>query len=239
MSALSEQARAKAKAKVARITAPNKGSVDASGWTEPTDELGGVKTGERPVSRRQFKDGGKVALHAGRKPRKAGGSLTADSYINRDVKEANEERAGSKHIGGMKRGGRAHKDMGGLALPAWNNPVSRATGGKIADGTRPAGGRMARKGGGRAKKGMNVNIIIAPAGGAAKPPMPMPMDAPPGPMGLHQGLPPPGAGAPMGPPAGAPMPPPMARKAGGRTKYPIESGGGGGLARLEKARAYG
>lgn len=264
MSALAEQARAKAKAKVARMVAPNKGSVDASGWTEPTDELGDVQTGPRPVSRRQFKAGGKVAaMHAGRKPRKSGGSLTADSLINRDVKEANEERAGSKHIGGMKRGGRAHKEMGGLALPAWNNPVSRASGGRthgkgcdcgkctggavgkaaggaLDGGTRPAGGRIARKGGGRAKKGMNVNIIIAPAGGGAKPPMPMPMDAPPGgPVGLHQGLPPPGAGAPMGPPAGAPMPMPMARKSGGRTKYPIDSGAGGGLGRLEKARAYG
>jgi hypothetical protein len=44
---------------------------------------------------------------------------------------------------------------------------------------------------------------------------------------------------------------PMARKSGGRTMekdggklakpgaYPIESGGGGGLGRLEKAKAYG
>jgi hypothetical protein len=125
----------------------------------------------------------------------------------------------------------------------------KAGGGAINDGTRPAGGRLARKGGGRAKKGMNVNIIIAPSGSkpTAMPPLGM---IPPGggPVGLHQGLPPPpppGAAAPMGPPAGGlPM-----RKRGGKvdssgpiakpSKYPIESGGGGGLARLEKARAYG
>lgn len=290
MSALAEKSRDQAKAKAKRLTTANSGSVDASNWRESTDEKGDVQTGPRPISRRQFKRGGKVAgtmaaARADRKPRKAGGALTANSLINRDVKSANEERAGSKHIGGMRRGGRTHKDMGGLALPAWSDAVSRATGGRTGkecggpmmgsprpmptmgrpmmradggrtakkgggslDGTiqgaRPAGGRLARKGGGRAKKGMNVNIIIAPA--SAKPAMPTPGPIPPGvgPVGLHQGAPPPmppGAGAPMGPPAGMP---PMGRKSGGRAEmkgraYPIDSGAGGGLGRLEKARAYG
>jgi len=37
------------------------------------------------------------------------------------------------------------------------------------------------------------------------------------------------------------MPPPgmMPRKSGGRTTYPIDSGAGGGEARLEKIKAYG
>jgi hypothetical protein len=330
MSALSEKARSAALDKVERLTRQSPGKVDASGWREPLGEDGDVQTGMRVLSRRAFKRGGKVhgesaSARADRKPRKSGGALTADSLINRNVKTANEERDGTKHIGGLKRGGRAHKDMGGLALPAWAAPVSRKSGGRagkfggggmmmrpmpgvpveqqgmaggapaasapqtfagrpmmmrakggkvhadaaqdkklihamgckcakcsggrvgkaaggsaIDGGTRPAGGRLARKGGGRTKKGMNVNIIIAPS--PPKPAMPAPgMGLPPGagPVGLHQGAPPPspGAGAPMGPPAG--MPPPQMRKRGGRTGYPIESGAGGGLGRLEKIRAYG
>ena len=53
---------------------------------------------------------------------------------------------------------------------------------------------------------------------------------------------PPGAGPAMQPPQGPPgMPPglPMGRKRGGRTSYPIDTGSGGGLARLDKIKAYG
>lgn len=383
MSEMSKEARSKAKSKVARLVRPNKGAIDASGWTEPLGEAGGTQTGPRPISRRQFKSGGRIsggntAMRADRKPRNAGGALTADSLINRDVKKANEEREGPKHVGGMKRGGRAHKEMGGLALPSWADSVSRKSGGRTGkfaggpmmgrpelpgrsmsgapgvatpiaarppmmrpgmprpelqrgmlrksggramhsagcvcakcaggavgkarggelknefganqalaaqrptpmnarvgnsgkmqneqsmnaalermakaprttrkaggsvtdgslEGTRPAGGRLARKGGGRAKKGMNVNIIIAPS--STHPPLPAPGVAPPpgGPVGLHQAPPPPPAMAPPG--AAPPMGPAMGmpRKSGGRA-YPIESGAGGGLGRLEKPRAYG
>lgn len=348
MSEMSERARSKAKAKAERMSSgdPHQ-KVDASSWTPPESMNTESKTGMRPISRRQFKKGGKVmgeksAMHAGRKPRAKGGALTAESLVNRNVKDANEDRAGTKFIGGMKKGGRAHKMMGGgmMGRPEMNGPtqgtppvmarpgmrpqqrlgmrafakggkvhgadcgcgkcsggrVGKADGGKtefaankalaqpkgangtdyfshvgrmgmkgpepktvgmatkpmwsaikgkkgggsVSDGTlqgmRPAGGRMARKGGGRAKKGMNVNIIIAPGGGA-KPPMAMPPPPPPGgPVGLHQGAPPP-----MAPPGAAPPmgPPPMGRKRGGRAGYPIDSGAGGGLGRLEKARAYG
>ena len=277
MSAMAEKARSRAKDKVERLTRATSGPVDASGWTEPTDEKGGVQTGPRPVSRRQFKCGGKVSgdastRHAGRKPRKSGGAAFADALVNRDIKKANEDREGPKHIGGMKRGGRAHKTMGGMALPAWSDSVSRKSGGRahkligggcgspspmagrpmpirpmmtrksggaIPDGTRPKGDRIARAKGGRAKKGMNVNIIIAPAGGAQRPAMPMPppgMASPQGgPVGLHQGVPPPMPPAGAAPPMG---PPPMARKRGGRA-YPIDSGAGGGLGRLQKIEAYG
>jgi hypothetical protein len=348
MSALSERARSSAKSKAERLTRPNSGSVDASNWKEPTDEHGDSQTGMRVLSRRAFRRGGKVAGHAGamradRKPRKSGGALTADSLINRNVKSANEEREGTKHIGGLKRGGRAHKFAGGPMMGRPGMPVSRpmpgarpmvratggkvhkdeaqdralihkmgckcekcsggrvgrasgggnwiagaikhpgalhkemhvpegkkipearlakaahsknsklaararlaetlkglphkASGGAIPDGTRPEGGRLARQGGGRARKGMNVNIIIAPAQ-SPKPAMPPPGAPMPGggPVGLHQGAPPPvmppGAGAPMG------APPPQMRKRGGRA-YPIESGAGGGLGRLEKIQAYG
>jgi hypothetical protein len=91
--------------------------VDASSWTPPEPMNADVQTGMRPVSKRAFKRGGKVAQmeglkamqHMGRKPRKSGGrALTADSLINRSIKEANEEREGIKHVGAMKRGGAAH-----------------------------------------------------------------------------------------------------------------------------------
>lgn len=95
--------------------------VDASSWTPPAPMDADVKTGMRPLSKRQFKRGGKVANmegakamhHAGRKPRKSGGAaLSANSLVNRNVKEANEEREGKKHVGGMKRGGMAgHPDV--------------------------------------------------------------------------------------------------------------------------------
>jgi hypothetical protein len=310
MSILSEQARSKAKDKVERLTRTPKGNVDASGWREPLGEDGDIQTGMRVLSRKNYARGGKIegaraATHAGRKPRKSGGSaLTADSYMNRDMKEANQEREGIKHDGGLKKGGRVHKMIGGGMVrrpamppvrlgnagtrPGMGTPmvrpfakggkvhggdckcekcsggrVAKKAGGSINDGTRPEGGRIARAKGGAAKKGMNVNIIIAPQGGGAKPPMPMPPPGVGGPVGLHQGMPPPpppGAAPPMGPPPGM-----MGRKSGGRVdssgptakpkmpankvdssgptakpgKYPIRDGAGGGMGRREKIRAYG
>jgi hypothetical protein len=100
--------------------------VDSSDWT-PAEPLNTeAKTGMRPVSRRQFKRGGKV-LHKiegahiktrhDRKARKSGGKAdgmpTVDRFINKDMKKANEYRDGEKHVGGMKKGGRVNKDMGG------------------------------------------------------------------------------------------------------------------------------
>ena len=332
MSEMAKEARSKAREKAERLVRGHDGPVDASGWKEPLGELGTIQTGPRPVSRQNFKSGGKVAGLAGamrsdRKPRKAGGRTFADALINRDVKEANESREGQKHIGGMARGGHAdaaqdkklihsemhkagcncakcsggrverksgggnwiagavkhpgslHKEMGipqGEKIPAKKLNAAAAKGGKEGErarlaktlkgfhhkagggsldgklqGLRPQGGRLARKGGGAAKKGMTVNVIVAP-GGQQRPPMPPPGALPPpgaGPLGMHQGapppMPPPGAGAPMGP--GAP-PPMMPRARGGRTtshalakpgSYPLDHASGGGLGRLEKIKAYG
>ena len=286
MSSMSEQARAAAKSKAEKLVRVDpQQRVDASGYKPEGAMDADVVTGMRPVSRRAYRSGGKVhgesgSARADRRPRKAaGGALTANSLINRNVKEANEERGGLTHKGGMKSGGRAGKLAGGPLMGATGSPslppttvgrkdggrthgtscscakcsggrVGRARGGPaINDGTRPVAGRLARKGGGRTKGKTNVNIIITQPGGMARPPMGTPPMAPPGgPVGLHQGAPPPmpPAGAP--PAAGAP---PMMRKSGGRTlekdggklakpgTYPIDSGGGGGLGRLEKAKAYG
>jgi hypothetical protein len=252
---MSEKAREASKSKAERLVRadPNM-RVDASGYKPDGALNGDVAAGMRPVSRRAYRRGGKIAgestaSRADRRPRASGGALTANSLVNRNVKDANEERDGIKFRGGLKTGGRAKRDMGGLALPQWSAPVARARGGAaINDGTRPVSGRMARKGGGRTKGKTNVNIIITQPGGMDGPPAAPPMGAAPpaGPIGLRQGVPPPAPA--MG--AGAPPPAmPMARKDGGRAgfsgkfekagKYPIESGGGGALGRLEKAKAYG
>lgn len=118
MSEMAKEARAAMKSKAKRLgtTDPHQ-KVDASSWTPPEPLDADVKTGLRPLSRRAFKKGGKVmgeagAAHAGRKPRKSGGlAVTPAEYakakINRNVKNANEERPGKKHVGGMNRGGEA------------------------------------------------------------------------------------------------------------------------------------
>jgi len=122
MSDMAKAARAAMKAKAKNLTSSGgdpKTKVDSSTWT-PAEPLNTeVKTGLRPVSRRAFKTGGKVMgvkakANMGKKARASGGkAMTADSMINRNVKEANEERSGLKHVGGMKKGGRAHKNGGG------------------------------------------------------------------------------------------------------------------------------
>jgi hypothetical protein len=123
--------------------------------------------------------------------------------------------------------------------------MHKADGGPIGmdpeiSGTRPTGGRIARKSGGSAGKGkMNVNIIIAqkPDHSDMQPPpgAPTPMPRPPMPMPGPGAMPaPPPGGAPAGPMPGGPnMPPPsMARAAGGRTG--MKYGAGSGMGRLEK-----
>src|ERR1700684_1045854 len=113
MSEMAKKAREQAELKAERLTRTPKGDVDASGWREPLGEKGGTQTGPRPVSRPAFRKGGKVTgakaiMHAGRKPRASGG-MTANDFMNRDMKAANQQRDGEKHIGGMKKGGRAHE----------------------------------------------------------------------------------------------------------------------------------
>lgn len=121
MSDLAKKAREAMKAKAKRLGSDRPlQKVDSSTFVPPELLNADVKTGLRPISRRAYKSGGKVEgacgpMRADRKARKNGGEATsyANAKINRNVKEANELREGKKHIGGMKKGGRAGKQMGG------------------------------------------------------------------------------------------------------------------------------
>jgi len=115
--------------------------VDSSSWSPPDMLEADKQNGMRPVSPRQYKSGGKVTginakKRADRKARKEGGrAMSVDGYINRDSKMANDERAGVKKIGGMKRGGRS-KHAEGSAVPGLT-PYQRKL---ISQGIDPFGG---------------------------------------------------------------------------------------------------
>jgi hypothetical protein len=122
--------------------------VDSSSWSPPEMLEADKQNGMRPVSPRQYKSGGKVhGVHAkkraDRKARKEGGrAMSVDGFINRDNKMANDERAGVKKVGGMKRGGRTHKAMAGAVGDA---PIAGAPlAGRPMRGMRPIRPMMAR-----------------------------------------------------------------------------------------------
>jgi hypothetical protein len=147
MSDMAKQARAAMKAKAKSLTtADPHQKVDSSTWT-PSDALNAdVKTGLRPISRRAFKAGGKVQgaaakTNMGLKPRMgANKPITPDSMANKNMKSANEDRAGIKHIGALKTGGRAKKMMGGPMMgDGMMAPVMGTGGGGRGTGTMPQG----------------------------------------------------------------------------------------------------
>lgn len=122
-----KKAREAMKSKARRLATEKTGKVSSSDWTPPEELHADVKTGARPISRRAYKSGGKVdgscgPMRADRKPRKAGGKAESEkaeakqyaiAKVNRNVKEANEQREGIKHVGGFKKGGRTKKEEGG------------------------------------------------------------------------------------------------------------------------------
>jgi len=128
--------------------------VDSSTWTPDASENAGVKTGARPLTKRLFKKGGKVIGNnpiprADRKPRKSGGrALTADTLINRNVREANEDREGIKHDGAFKKGGAAKYGKGGR-MPLEGHPYHKKTDAELRYISKDAAEAA------RAMKGMN------------------------------------------------------------------------------------
>ena len=116
MSEAAKAARSAMKDKIKRLLMPLKGKVDASDYGPEEVLNADVKTGMRPISRRAYKSGGKVSgecgpMRADRKPRNSGGKATTpNSMINRNDKDANEDREGKKHVGALARGGAAKSD---------------------------------------------------------------------------------------------------------------------------------
>lgn len=163
MSEMSVKARAAAKDKVRRLTTDPHEKVDASSWT-PSEPLNAeAPTGMRPISKRQFKRGGKVQgehaqVRADRKPRKSGGGVQGakvDEWINRDDRKANEKRDGLKHTGGFKSGGHVHGDEAEDRrlidkMVKKDARTGKKDGGVMAlTGTRAKGDYMPRKDGGK------------------------------------------------------------------------------------------
>ena len=103
MSDFAKKAREALKSKARRLASEKDTKVDSSDWS-PAEPLNTeAKTGMRPLSRRAYKDGGKVSGNIG------------TQMANKNMKVANEDRQGVKHIGGMKKGGKiARKDGGNI-----------------------------------------------------------------------------------------------------------------------------
>jgi hypothetical protein len=193
------------------------------------------------------------------KPRKHGGKAWEGSAKD----EAQDKKLAKKYGMSMKEWEASSKDK---KHDKQHSAKGLKSGGTALDGeyqgTRPVGGRIAKRDGGslaglemnkggRAKKSgkTNINIVIATGRGdkiadgapmPGRPPQGIPVAMPPagGPGAMPPmpaGGPPPMPMPPMGPPAGGP---PMPRKRGGRTyrSYKdMDAGAGSGLGRLEKA----
>lgn len=119
--------RAKMKEKAHRIAncSDDAGESDSSSRPKDNDMDGGTQTGMRPLGRQNRATGGLVK-----------------ELVNSNVKEANEDRPGKKHIDGMKRGGMTDSD---------DHPKGcrcKACGGAVSVGGVSSGGRDEKAGGG-------------------------------------------------------------------------------------------
>lgn len=150
-----------------------------------------------------------------------------------------------------KRGGKVVEHVEGRARaehhagkakrhPTHGCRVGNAESANYLGGTRPTGGRIARKHGGKAKGKTNINIIIGGGHRDAPPSAPPPQPGPIHPPGMFPpGMPPAGAAPPMPmPPPGAPgMAGMMPRKSGGRARSYKDMTAGAGTAegRIQKS----
>jgi len=195
MSALAKEAREKMKAKARSLASEKVQKVDSSDWTPAEPLNADVKTGLRPISKRQFKRGGKVigkaageasAPRADRKPRKSGGRVEKDIGIgiaNKNMKEANQSREGVKHIGGLKKGGRIKKDFGGTIKNLATSGILGLGGKLLGDAAKRSDDErdqsnwrnaqmiaaMPRKSGGKAKRAAGGGVKDKQALGAIDP----------------------------------------------------------------------
>jgi hypothetical protein len=135
---MAKSAREKMKAKARALAGAKDIKTDSSDWS-PAEPLNAeAKTGMRPISQREYKKGGKVdgkaaKVRADRKARKSGGKVETEIGVgmaNKNMKEANKDRDGVKHIGGMKKGGKVFSSAAGIkdkkALGAIDPTPSRA-----------------------------------------------------------------------------------------------------------------
>lgn len=203
MSEMSKKAREALKAKARRLAAPGTLEKDQNttqaDWT-PAEALNAdVKTGARPVGKaRLYKKGGKVigkvagekgAFRADRKPRKSGGRALEKEIgvgmANKDVREANEQREGIKHVGAFKKGGKAKRATGGSIPSAKETEYNKQRLGTMkikpergAAGHYKKGGKIKKAGGGELpppEEGMRseerlkgIKVQKAPAQGFSK-----------------------------------------------------------------------
>lgn len=211
---LAQKSRNAMKAKLSRLIDPTPGKVDASDYgPEETDMHADRKTGARPRNPRAYKRGGTVTgVTEGDKPKPNAGKVQRKG----GHPDAAEDRALVKSM--VKPECREGRASGGRTKGKTNVNVIIATGPQQPQGGMP---------------GAMPPIGAAPMG---PPPMPSPNAVIPGTSPMPGGAPPAGL-------------PPMPRKRGGRTgagehtatkmgKYPIETGSGGGRARLDKKDAY-
>ena len=151
MHGMAKSARNALKSKARRMATGSGEKVDSSNWT-PAEPLNTTaKTGMRPISRRAFKAGGKVVAKddSAANPARAdkvsrNAKQFADAKVNRNVKDANEERPGVKHVGGLKTGGRTKKMLGGPMMDPREEIVKPN---RFNFGSGTSGNPMLKKGG--------------------------------------------------------------------------------------------
>jgi len=111
---LAKSAREKNKARARALAGEKDQKVDSSDWSPAAPINAEAKTGMRPISQRQYKKGGKVdgkapKPRADRMARKSGGRTVEKDIgvgmANKDMRAANKDREGIKHVGGFKDGG--------------------------------------------------------------------------------------------------------------------------------------